>query len=121
MSDKKEYDRSRSKKMYDKYKDDRKRALDLKGFKCQCCPQTSANKLQFHHLYYDEKSNYPRTSNGWSRIKRVAEVLDDPNKFCLLCSKCHYSIHIVKSAISCIDNIPLFLELSGLKTHILSD
>lgn len=92
MSDrKKEYDRKRAKKKYQEYKAERSEVLELLGGCCALCSRET--NLQLHHNYYDEKSDYPRTGNGWSRIRRVREAQIDPEKFTVLCGGCHKHLH----------------------------
>jgi predicted HNH restriction endonuclease len=86
------YDREYDKRKYEKYKQERKEVLESMGNCCEVCG-LFGGQLHLHHKYYDEKSDYPRTSNGWSRIRRVREAKAEPEKFALLCNKCHKSVH----------------------------
>jgi hypothetical protein len=89
--DRKEYDRKHQQEIYEQYKQDRLQLLETLGNCCAIC-RSDTNHLHLHHKYYDNDSNYPRTGNGWSRVKRVKEAMKNPDKFLLLCAKCH--IHI---------------------------
>jgi len=88
---KKKYDRKHGQTKYQKYKEERKEVLESMGNCCEICGHTGV--LHLHHKWYDEKSDYPRTSNGWSRIRRVREAKAEPEKFALLCNRCHRSVH----------------------------
>ena len=87
------YDREHSKKQYHNYKIERTLLIEEFGGCCEICSDT--DQLHFHHKYYDEHSNYPRTTNGWSRIKRIREAKQFPEKFALLCNSCHSTVHRV--------------------------
>jgi hypothetical protein len=93
---KKEYDRKNQKRIYAKYKEDRQKIVSLLGNKCCVCDK-DRKYLHLHHIKYDEHSNYPRTSNGWSRIRRVKEALLYPEKFRLVCPTCHHIIHKIEN------------------------
>ena len=88
------YDRQHSKNVYAVYKADRSKAITLLGGCCKLCDGTA--ELHLHHLKYVDGSNYPRTSNGWSRIRRVREALAHPEHFCLLCPRCHHILELLK-------------------------
>ena len=83
-----EYDRKNQKRIYQNYMAERAKILEILGDRCACCYRTDC-QLHLHHKIYDEHSSYPRTSNGWSRIKRVKEALKSPTKFILVCPRCH--------------------------------
>jgi hypothetical protein len=118
--DRKAYDRQRSRQMYEQYQEQRMKALELHGGKCCCCKNSTAKQLHLHHKYYDENSDYPRTSSGWSRIRRVKEAIEFPEKFALLCGSCHQTIEIAKRFIFQHTTVEHFIELCGLKTHTVS-
>ncbi len=98
MFDRKSYDRQHSKDNYTKYKQERALVLIQLGGRCVGCDCQDEKRLQLHHKYYDANSDYPRTSNGWSRIKRVREASKEPDKFHLLCGRCHKQIHAILSS-----------------------
>lgn len=113
----KEYDRKHSKEIYAQYKSERITVLKLFSSKCYCCGSIEQDKLCLHHKYYDDESNYPRTSNGWSRIRRIREAKANPDKFTLLCGACHRLIH---SLLSMKNLNSKHFEVCGLKTLTVS-
>ena len=56
-----------------------KKAKELLGGKCDACETTK--DLQFHHLVYENKTGNEHNNE--------LEVIKHPERFCLLCRKCH--------------------------------
>lgn len=105
----KAWDRENSKKKYTKYKELRKEALDKLGGKCILCEKN--NDLHLHHIEYHADSDYPRTGSGWSRIRRVTEALENPERFKLLCSGCHQSITTISRIIKKAGDLEIVISL----------
>jgi len=93
MANRKEYDRNRSKQLYDQFRQDKDRVcLEIMGGACYVCGNTEgANKYHLHHVHYHPtESNYERSSKSqWTRVQRVREATAHPERFKLLCGPCH--------------------------------
>ena len=73
-----------------------KKANKLLGGKCIFCG--SKTDLQFHHIKYDKYYHKNRKVNGkllGYRLNPVYEALKHPERFHLLCRKCHNVVTFV--------------------------
>lgn len=102
----KEYDRLRAKRTYEDFKK-RKNNLVVNVFngKCFLCSAEHRKGFHLHHVFYHAiESNYPRNSKAMStRLKRLAEAEKNPERFRLLCPKCHILLESLKALIDTVD------------------
>ena len=96
--DRKIYDRKHSKDKYAEFKQRRLVVENSFGNKCALCETTNKGSgWNFHHKYYGIESNYPRDSKTmWVRWKRLKEAEEFPERFALLCCKCHMFVTFIK-------------------------
>ena len=87
-----------------------KKANKLLGGKCIFCGSRTA--LHHHHIKYDKYYPKKRKVNGkWVgyRLNPVYEALKHPERFRLLCKKCHnvktYALHEPKRTILVLTNL----------------
>jgi hypothetical protein len=102
MFDRKEYDRKRAKEMYDVFKARRDKLLKEQfGDQCFLCyKKTTKGRpgMHLHHLFYGDESNYPKNGKLMAiRIKRVEEAEQFPERFKLLCPRCHRMVESLKA------------------------
>ena len=93
-----------------------KKANKLLGGKCIFCGSKTA--LQRHHIKYDKYYPKKRKVNGkWVgyRLNPVYEALKHPERFHLLCSKCH---RVVTFALPDLKRTKLVLKKMGEKMGI---
>lgn len=67
-------------------------SLNLFGGKCFLCGETEGYQgFHLHHVtYHPDDSSYRRNSKAqWTREMRVKEAQEHPERFTLLCPKCH--------------------------------
>jgi hypothetical protein len=85
----KEYDRKRAETAYEDFKQRRASLIYLLGGVCKMCSRDK--HLHLHHVvYHPTESNYRRTSKDfWTRLKRLKEAEQHPERFELLCGGCH--------------------------------
>jgi 5-methylcytosine-specific restriction endonuclease McrA len=65
---------------------------DFFGGKCFLCGRTdNYQEYHLHHIEYDpEESNYDTHSRAfWTRVRRLKEATEHPERFRLLCQSCH--------------------------------
>ena len=93
-----------------RYRIARKKAIRNLGGKCIFCG--SKTDLQRHHLKYDKYYPKRRKVNGklvGYRLNPVYEALKHPERFKLLCQKCHnvvtYALHEPKRTILVLTNL----------------
>lgn len=92
MWDRKAYDREHSRKKYKEYIERRTSLVESGklGSCCYFCEAKAKREFHFHHVQYDPiESNYPKNAKGWSRWRRLKEAEQHPERFKLLCCKCH--------------------------------
>jgi hypothetical protein len=98
--DRREYDRQRAQRVYADFKERKQRMIELLGGKCCICGVEHARFHLHHIIYHPTESNYPRHSKAMSvRLKRLLEAEQHPERFKLLCGKCHLAVEHVKSMI----------------------
>ena len=90
---KKQYNRDYVKANYDKFRVEKDEiSLSLFGGKCWLCGGTdNFQHYHLHHLEYNpEDSSYRRNSKAqWTRQLRLEEAKAHPERFKLLCPRCH--------------------------------
>jgi len=93
---KKEYDRQYMQDRYQDYRQEKDRVhMELFGGTCFVCYRTDGyESFHLHHIEYVEESNrYSRASNDlWSRRQRLSEAASHPERFRLLCPRCHSKV-----------------------------
>src|SRR5690349_18746479 len=85
------YDRERARELYSDFVA-RKKALAKAHFgkKCYTCGAIGDSGFHFHHIVYEQGSAYPRHSKAMNvRLKRLKEAEMFPERFKLLCGRCH--------------------------------
>ena len=117
MYDRKIYDNKRAKQQYEKFQQRRADLLIKLGNVCYLCNADAIKGFHLHHLEYDEvESNYPRHSKSMSvRIKRLEEAENNPERFKLLCPKCHRILSGIETLVTDVNITKLFslLKISG--------
>lgn len=94
--DKKAYNRQRRAEEYADFQTRRREFVSQKGGDCYLCGITNVH-FHFHHLEYSEESNYPRNSKSMStRWKRLLEAEAFPDRFAILCPRCHGLVHSIE-------------------------
>lgn len=83
---KRDNDRKQMKVKYGRYKTKRAELIIQFGSKCWVCDGDYL--LQFHHLEYGELGKLGHASM-WRRIQHLREIEQFPERFKLLCGKCH--------------------------------
>ena len=86
----KEYDRNRSRTSYENFKERKIRIVNLLDGKCKLC-ESEEKGLHLHHaIYHPTESDFKRTSRSlWNRLRRLKEAEEHPERFQLLCGRCH--------------------------------
>lgn len=119
-----EYNRQRSRRIYEQYRQDRLDAFTLFDGCCYTCGMVATlgrPGFHFHHVqYHPQESDYSRSSRALSvRLRRLAEVKKNPDRFRLLCAGCHVTLsrmHHLRQ--QCGDmNMNRLLELLELLDH----
>jgi hypothetical protein len=97
-SHKKEYDRLRAEKIYNDFKKRKVLIMEILGGKCFLCDKKAEKGFHLHHKeYHPIESNYPKNSKSMHvRLKRIIEAEKNPNRFSLLCPKCHLLVEAFK-------------------------
>lgn len=96
--DKKQYDALNQRKVYDRFKENRTKVYESLGGKCQVCGKVPRAFHLHHVIYHPIESNYPTHSKAMNiRIKRVNEALAHPERFALLCGRCHQLVTLVST------------------------
>jgi len=94
-----EYDRLRQRRLYQEFRDLKDHVcLDIMGGECYLCGRTdNANEYHLHHVeYHPTESAYPKNAKSqWARVKRAREAEAHPERFRLLCPKCHWDLEKV--------------------------
>ena len=97
------HNRSYSAAQYEQFRIDKNHlCLNVLGGMCYICEEDEdAHEFHLHHLEYVEgESDYDRNSKSFhTRKKRVAEALEHPERFKLLCAKCHRSVSSIQGHI----------------------
>ncbi len=87
-----EYNREYAKQKYDDFRV-RKDQVSLESFGGKCYLCGSSENYQYYHLHhieYGPDSDYVRNSKAqWTREMRLREAEEHPERFRLLCPKCH--------------------------------
>ena len=115
MRDKKEYDRKYSRKKYAEFIQRRENVVKSGtiGDCCFICKKSAKRDFHFHHCVYLEESNYPKNcKSGATRWKRLKEAEQFPERFKLLCGKCHLEYETIKRNKN-IKNILALLKLEN--------
>lgn len=101
MFDRREYDKLRARKVYGDYKNRRKLLLEKLGYKCFLCEKDAPSNFHLHHLNYDNpESDYPRHARSmYIRLKRLSEAERFPERFSILCPRCHRALEGLKPVI----------------------
>jgi len=98
-----EKDREYSAKRYEDFRQRKdKLCLETLGGRCYICLEDEgANEYHLHHLEYVEgESDYNRDSDSlWNRIRRLEEAEAHPERFRLLCPKCHRAVSSIQGHI----------------------
>lgn len=69
------------------------------GGRCDLCDKPHETGFHFHHKFYGPESDYPRHSKSmYVRLKRLNEIETFPERFGLLCGRCHLVIESFKKA-----------------------
>ena len=94
----KKHDALRVKMQYAEFKNRRVSVMELLGGKCHLCGTAAEKGFHLHHVRYDPiESEYPRhCKNMWAREKRLSEAENHPERFALLCPKCHHNVEMIK-------------------------
>lgn len=114
MFDRKVYDRKRSQKLYEEFKKRREAILVTLGNECYLCGKKAKKGFNLHHIeYHPVESNYPTHSKSMHvREKRLKEAENHPERFRLLCPKCHFLFSSVENLFKKVNKEHL-LELLG--------
>ena len=99
MKDRKPRDRKYSQRNYRLFQMRKRIVVALLGGQCRVCKTREAPRgFHLHHIsYHETESNYPRHSKSMSvREKRLAEAEAHPERFRLLCGKCHRLIETIR-------------------------
>lgn len=111
-----EYQRKRAEKVYKNFHERRFKIFELLGNECQLCKEPAKKGFHLHHVeYHSIESNYPRNSKSMvTRLKRLKEAEEHPERFALLCNRCHSVLEWIKFKIKHFDIINFFklLKLS---------
>ena len=98
-----ENDRKYSAKRYADFRERKDRlCLETLGGRCYVCQdEENANEFHLHHLeYMEEESEYERDSKSMHiRRKRLEEAEAHPERFRLLCPKCHRAVSSIQGHI----------------------
>ena len=98
LFNKKIYDALNQRKVYQKFKEKRNLVFEKLGGKCEICEKLSKTFHLHHKIYHPIESNYPRHSKTMNiRIKRVNEAFNNPERFSLLCPRCHSLVTVLQS------------------------
>jgi hypothetical protein len=77
-------------------------ALKYYNGKCFVCEKKFGKYFQFHHLYYLESekkfSDFEKPEQYWEYVSK--KILDDPQRFLLLCRICHSRIDRKRGGLS---------------------
>ena len=94
MWNRKEYDRKRAAKLYGVFKKRRMALFKELGGCCSLCSKKAVKGFHLHHVkYHAEESDCPTHSKSMSvRLKRLEEAEQNPDRFRLLCPRCHMTI-----------------------------
>lgn len=98
--ERKEYDRQRAAKVYEDFKARKAKLVAKFGGRCAGCSTTNPKRgdWHLHHTSYTDESNYPRNSKAMStRIKRLEEAERNPERFRMLCPRCHHIVTVLQS------------------------
>ena len=91
--DKKEYNRQRQREKYAEFKQRRIAFIKKKGNCCALCRKTKKIYNLAHKEYHITESDYARHAKSMSvRWKRLIEAENNPDRFNVLCSKCHIGL-----------------------------
>lgn len=100
-ADRREYNRQRAARLYAEYVERRDRLMaTLFGGKCFTCDKAAGKHFHLHHVeYHETESAYARSGRSLHvRILRVAEAEAHPERFRLLCGRCHRILEAIKAA-----------------------
>ena len=82
-----------NKEQIERYRDYKKKAVEYKGGKCECCGYNKCMAaLDFHHVDSSEKDSNWKKMRAW-KFEKVKKELD---KCRLVCRNCHAEIHYDK-------------------------
>jgi 5-methylcytosine-specific restriction endonuclease McrA len=112
--DKREYDRKRAEIAYADFKQRRKLVIESLGGCCYLCSR-HREFYHFHHVtYHETESAYGRHAKTfWVRLKRLEEAEAHPERFRILCSRCHSLVEGLQRAL----NSTNFDKLTELLVH----
>ncbi len=87
------YNRQYMESLYQRFRAEKDEvSMELFGGCCYMCGDSeSYQHFHLHHyVYHPEDSSYRRTSKAmWTRMLRVEEAKANPERFRLLCPRCH--------------------------------
>lgn len=111
-----EYQRKRAEKLYADFCERRLKVFNLLGGKCFLCEKPAVKGFHLHHVeYHPTESDYPRNSKSMvTRLKRLKEAEEHPERFCLLCPKHHSMVEFMLRKLKgiCISRLFKLLKLS---------
>ncbi len=83
----------------DKIKLKRKQAAQLLGNVCKICLKQSKKNLHFHHIGYQKDEKKHSDFKSWVDYNEyvLPIIINNPNRFTLLCITCHRLISILQS------------------------
>lgn len=110
MYDRKIYDKERAKQQYEKFQQRRADILVKLGNSCYLCDTEAQKGFHLHHIeYHSTESDYPRHSKSMHvRWKRLKEAENNPQRFKLLCPKCHRVLSGIENLVTDINIDKLF-------------
>lgn len=112
LEKRKEYNRQRAQKVYEDFVARKSQLMEVFGNKCFLCGCSAKKGFHFHHVSYTDESSYPRNSKAMStRLKRLAEAEANPERFKLLCAKCHGSLELIRVQLKRGIDIDLLMRL----------
>jgi len=109
-----DYEQRRQHALYADFKQRRLRIYALLGGRCFIC-EKKKSVYHLHHVeYHPVESAYPRTGKAmWTRWLRLREAEAHPERFRLLCSRCHLLIEHLKRLLE-LCGLEKFLDAVGL-------
>lgn len=108
---KREYDKSRASILYEKFKVTRLEVMLKISSCCEVCFKATERGFHLHHKeYHETESAYPKHSKAMNvRIKRVKEAEKNPERFAILCPRCHSVVEFLKSSSISLEQLQKFL------------